>query len=72
MAINGSSILLFLYVPSDAAFQKLKDARKNKTPIKVKIDNQTADAVVESISSEFPDDDTSTVSVSIKLTSELA
>lgn len=74
--MEGSLSLEALYVPSDAAFGALKNAFKNRQVIKVrKSEGATiyqADALVETISEEYPDDDVATVSVDLKLNTEFS
>lgn len=61
-----------LYVPSDAAYQSLKDAMRDGTLITiVKQEDgnvtEAADAVVTSLSESYPDQDVATVSASFEV-----
>lgn len=61
-----------LYVPDDTAMQAIRDALLNKTEVILRrsengTDVEEAVAKVESISSEWPDEDNSTVSVTFQL-----
>jgi TP901-1 family phage major tail protein len=61
-----------LYVPSDAAFQALKDAMRNGTMIKVVREEsgvafEEAEGVVTDLSQAAPDQDGATVSVALAI-----
>lgn len=61
-----------LYVPNDQAFKAIEDALRNKTEVILRrSENGTvveeAAAKVESISREWPDEDTATISVTFQL-----
>jgi TP901-1 family phage major tail protein len=69
---EGSLSLEALYVPTDAGFQALKNAFKNKEVVTVRISEngtavEEADALIESMSREYPDNDVATISVELKL-----
>lgn len=72
----GSSLSLeSLYVWSDAGFQSLRDAMRNGTLILVAREEdgqtmETADALITSMSSEFPDQDAATISVDLTIDGE--
>ncbi|HEY8342928.1 MAG TPA: phage tail tube protein, partial [Calditerricola sp.] len=61
-----------LYVPNDQALQAIRNALHNKEEVILRrsengVDVEEARAKVESISSEWPDEDNSTVSVTFQL-----
>ncbi|HEY8414406.1 MAG TPA: phage tail tube protein [Thermaerobacter sp.] len=61
-----------LYVPNDEAFLAIRDAYRNKAEVILRRSEdgqhvEEARAKVESISSEWPDNDSSTVSVTFQL-----
>lgn len=61
-----------LYVPGDAGLKALTDSRKNRVPVVIRqsengVDVEEAQALVEKISVEYPDDDVATVSVDLQL-----
>lgn len=61
-----------MYVPSDAAYQALKTATRNGTPIKVLRQQSGAaleesNAIVVSLSEAAPDQDASTVSIGLTI-----
>lgn len=72
---EGTLTLESLYVPDDSAYQALKNAQRNREIIKIRRKEgsqevEEADALVETISTEFPDDDVATVSVDLTLNSD--
>jgi len=74
---DGKLTLEALHVVSDAGLQALKDARKNQKKVLVQRreaggPTETAEALVESISVENPDDDAPTVSVELQLIGDWA
>lgn len=70
---QGDTVTLeSLYVPNDSAMSALRDANDNKNNIKIRRKEQgseveEADALVETISDEWPDNDNSTTSVDLTL-----
>jgi TP901-1 family phage major tail protein len=73
---EGSLSLEALYVPTDAGFQALRTAFKNKQPVTVRISEngtavEEAEALIESMSREYPDNEVATISVELKLNEEL-
>jgi TP901-1 family phage major tail protein len=61
-----------LYVPNDAAMQALRNAQENKEIVVLRRTEdgtavEQAEALVSTISDEFPDNDVSTVSVEFQL-----
>lgn len=61
-----------LYVPGDSGLKALTDSRKNRVPVVIRrsengVDVEEAQALVEKVSVEFPDDDVATVSVDLQL-----
>jgi len=69
----ASSISLdALYVPSDAAYQALKDAKRNGELILVareenEVTLETANALITSMSESFPDQGEATISISLTI-----
>lgn len=69
----ASSISLdALYVPSDAAYQALKDAKRNGELILVareenEVTLETANALITSMSETFPDQGEATISISLTI-----
>lgn len=64
-----------LYVPTDAAYQKLKDANRAGDLIKIAreisgVVTETADAKIDSMSEAFPDQDKATISISLTIDGE--
>lgn len=64
-----------VYVPDDAGVQALRQALEQKQVIKIRRSEdgtavEEADALIKSISEEWPDNDKSTVSVDLQLNSE--
>lgn len=61
-----------MYVPGDAGLKALRDSMKNKVPVKVRRSEggtqiEEAEALIGALSLDFPDDDTSTVSIDMTL-----
>ena len=61
-----------LYVPGDKALKALKDAKKNREKVILRrseegTEVEEAEALIETISYEWPDNDNSTVSVDFQL-----
>lgn len=64
-----------LYIANDSGLQQLRDAQKNKNKILLRrkeagSEVEEATALIETISDEWPDNDSSTVSVDMTLDSE--
>ncbi|AUS10127.1 hypothetical protein C1X05_15690 [Laceyella sacchari] len=72
---EGSISLEGLYVKDDAGYLALKNAFKNRTAIMVRrqengVNVEDVECLIESMSTEFPDDDVSTISVELKMNGE--
>lgn len=69
---DGTLSLEALYVPNDRGLALLKQAKKERKPILVRRDEagqpiEQVEALIETISTEFPDNDNATVSVDLQL-----
>lgn len=71
----GSTLSLdAFYVPTNADFNVLKDAIRNRKQIKVRIDDEAnsrteeADCLVTSFPEEYPDNDAATLSLELQVT----
>jgi len=67
---NATISMEALYVPSDAAYQALKTAMRDGEMIKVRrsesaIETEECDAVINSLSPEFPDQEEAVISIEL-------
>lgn len=61
-----------LYTPDDEAYQAIKEAKKNREKIVLRrtengVDVEEAEALIQTISNDYPDNDNATVSIDFQL-----